>query len=409
MALVCAGALVSVPSVAAADQVTDVLPLPSPSPSDLLPAGTGSTLDQVTHKVKDTVDQLGDALSRSTGEDPSDETSGSTSPPSGSGSSGASDPARGGSTATDPAHTGGDARSASHMLRTLGIRIHPTDRPCCSGNPRLSALVRRFEALIARQSVLGNRIDKLQAELRSLRAQRSRTDGAGERAIGDVGLAAARLVLALQDGMLLADPTRGRDVSASATVAASRIAAIVRRRDRVVALRARLDRMIASHRREMRRLTTAIAALRKQETATRRIRQETLSIALAPVRGYRPDPATAPTRRAAIAVRTALRQVGDPYVWGAAGPDSFDCSGLTMYAWAHAGLLLPHNAAAQAAVIRHVPFSRIEPGDLLFYEHPIGHVTMYIGNGEMVEAPYTGAYVRVVPVRTYDLVAAGRP
>jgi cell wall-associated NlpC family hydrolase len=98
---------------------------------------------------------------------------------------------------------------------------------------------------------------------------------------------------------------------------------------------------------------------------------------------------------AATAVATALAQVGKPYVWGAAGPDSFDCSGLTMFAWAAAGVSLPHFSGAQYASTTHISLSELQPGDLVFYESPDQHVAMYIGGGQIVHAPHTGDVVRV--------------
>ena len=97
------------------------------------------------------------------------------------------------------------------------------------------------------------------------------------------------------------------------------------------------------------------------------------------------------------AVRAAESKLGSPYVYGAAGPGSYDCSGLTMAAWASAGVSLPHSAADQYNYGRHVSFGQLEPGDLLFYYSPIGHVTIYIGDGLMVSAPQDGEDVSVVP------------
>jgi len=124
-----------------------------------------------------------------------------------------------------------------------------------------------------------------------------------------------------------------------------------------------------------------------------------------------PLPPPPPLATAAIAVQTAEAQIGKPYVWAGAGPDSFDCSGLTMFAWAAAGVRLPHNAAAQAAMLAPVApdLADLQPGDLLFYDTPIDHVTIYVGNAMMVEAAHSGVPVRMVPVRTGQLVGAGRP
>jgi len=102
-----------------------------------------------------------------------------------------------------------------------------------------------------------------------------------------------------------------------------------------------------------------------------------------------------------IAANWALTQLGKPYLWGGAGPDSYDCSGLTMVAWAHAGVQLLHYTGYQWQEGPHVPFSQLRRGDLLFYAtntsdpSTIHHVAIYIGNGMMVNAPYTGAFVRI--------------
>jgi peptidoglycan DL-endopeptidase CwlO len=117
-----------------------------------------------------------------------------------------------------------------------------------------------------------------------------------------------------------------------------------------------------------------------------------------------------PQSGAQAAVRAALAQLGKPYRWGAAGPATFDCSGLTLWAWARAGVLLPHSASAQYAMTRHVAPSQWQPGDLLFFGRPIHHVGMYIGGGKMVAAPHSGAVVRISLVSNRgDYVGAGRP
>ena len=112
---------------------------------------------------------------------------------------------------------------------------------------------------------------------------------------------------------------------------------------------------------------------------------------------------------ASAAVSTAEAQIGKPYVYGAAGPDSFDCSGLTMYAWHAGGVSLAHSSSAQYGETTHIPVSQVQPGDLLFYYSDIHHVAMYVGGGMMVEAPHTGANVRETPMRFDGLVGAGRP
>jgi peptidoglycan DL-endopeptidase CwlO len=113
--------------------------------------------------------------------------------------------------------------------------------------------------------------------------------------------------------------------------------------------------------------------------------------------------------RAADAVKTAYAQLGDPYVWGAAGPSSFDCSGLTMYSWGAAGVSLPHSSSAQYSAVRHVAISELQPGDLVFYYSPISHVGIYIGGGRIIDAPYPGLSVHISGLNSMPIAGAGRP
>ena len=123
---------------------------------------------------------------------------------------------------------------------------------------------------------------------------------------------------------------------------------------------------------------------------------------------------TAPAGSAAQAIAFARAQIGEPYVWGAAGPSSWDCSGLTMQAWASAGVSLPHYSAAQYSATRPVSLSAIRPGDLLFWSRgsasSIYHVGIYAGGGMMIDAPRPGRTVEYVSIYSWtapDL--AGRP
>ena len=113
--------------------------------------------------------------------------------------------------------------------------------------------------------------------------------------------------------------------------------------------------------------------------------------------------------RAAAAVGYALAQVGDSYVYGAAGPSAFDCSGLTMMSWAQAGVGLPHSSSAQFGSGVHVSSGDLQPGDLVFYYSPISHVGIYIGNGLIVHAANPGTGVRVAGVFSMPYSGAVRP
>src|SRR3954451_20730104 len=106
-------------------------------------------------------------------------------------------------------------------------------------------------------------------------------------------------------------------------------------------------------------------------------------------------PVAAPTQAAQIAVDTALSQQGKPYVWGGAGPSSYDCSGLMLYAYAAAGITLPHSSSMQSTMGAPVAYSDLQPGDLVFFYTPVSHVAMYIGNGQIVQASTEGQPVAV--------------
>ncbi|MFG1697743.1 NlpC/P60 family protein [Nonomuraea sp. NPDC049309] len=116
-----------------------------------------------------------------------------------------------------------------------------------------------------------------------------------------------------------------------------------------------------------------------------------------------------------VAANWALTQLGKPYVWAAAGPDTYDCSGLTMRAWEKAGVRLDHWTGTQWTSGPHVPLNRLRRGDLVFFAHVSGdpstihHVGIYVGRGQMVHAPQTGDVVRVASIYRGDLVGATRP
>lgn len=128
-----------------------------------------------------------------------------------------------------------------------------------------------------------------------------------------------------------------------------------------------------------------------------------------------PEPAPAPSApapasTAGIAVSAAQSQLGVPYKFAAEKPGvAFDCSGLTKYAWGKAGVYLPHQSAAQYASTPHVSKDEAQPGDLIFYYSPIGHVALYLGNGMMIHAPATGDVVKIVPVNWGKVVGVSRP
>jgi peptidoglycan DL-endopeptidase CwlO len=112
---------------------------------------------------------------------------------------------------------------------------------------------------------------------------------------------------------------------------------------------------------------------------------------------------------ASTAVAVAAQQIGKPYEWAAEGPDSFDCSGLTMYAWGKAGVSLVHSSGAQYQSLPHVSRAQLRPGDLVFFGSPIHHVGIYEGGGVMINAPETGENVRRDSIARADYAGAARP
>jgi cell wall-associated NlpC family hydrolase len=102
--------------------------------------------------------------------------------------------------------------------------------------------------------------------------------------------------------------------------------------------------------------------------------------------------------------------MGKPYQWAGAGPSSFDCSGLTMMAWRAAGVYLPHLAQAQYELTMRIPLADALPGDLIFFGTPsdVYHVGIYIGGGEMIDAPETGEFVSISSIYWSSLLGAGR-
>jgi cell wall-associated NlpC family hydrolase len=119
-----------------------------------------------------------------------------------------------------------------------------------------------------------------------------------------------------------------------------------------------------------------------------------------------PPPASS---RAAIAVAFAQAQLGKPYVFAAAGPDAYDCSGLTMAAWRAAGVTMAHYSGSQAAAFPKVSWDQLQPGDILVFYSDYHHVGLYIGGGQMIHAPHTGDVVRIAPAWRTEFQFGVRP
>ncbi|MFE5037808.1 NlpC/P60 family protein [Streptomyces sp. NPDC056683] len=146
---------------------------------------------------------------------------------------------------------------------------------------------------------------------------------------------------------------------------------------------------------------TAITGLEKAKTADAQ-RKLTTSGALS-------STTTPPSPAGDRAVRYAVQQLGKPYQWGAAGPVSYDCSGLTSQAWDHAGTPIPRTSQEQWAHLPHVPLNHLRPGDLVVYFPEATHVALYLGDGKVVQAPRPGAKIKVSPIAANPILGAVRP
>jgi cell wall-associated NlpC family hydrolase len=194
----------------------------------------------------------------------------------------------------------------------------------------------------------------------------------------------------LQSQLFSSFTTEAKALDLRATATAQRAAEIQKKQDELVAEKKTIDDKYA----EAKALLDKLKAEEREALLTRG--------------SVRMPSGIDASGRAAIAIHYAMAQVGKSYVYGAAGPNAFDCSGLMMMAWAQAGISLPHSSSAQYGIGHHVSSSDLQPGDLVFYYSPISHVAMYIGNGLIVEAANPGAGVRVSGVDTMPYVGATR-
>jgi cell wall-associated NlpC family hydrolase len=314
----------------------------------------------------------------------------------------------------------------------------PTQGDLSSAQDRLMELERDFQLVVERYNLVNERFTELQARIGIAEATVTRIENRmrGRQA------AAVRLATELYkngrglaiEGILSADSladleTKVNYLQSSGEAQArvferlavdrdvldKQIQQLDRDRERALVARNQIESLRAGIESKLAEQQDEVDALRAEiEAAERRAAAAAARQAAAPpttifTGSIRARPAPAPNARAQAAVDAALAQVGKPYQWGGSGPDSFDCSGLTMWSWAHAGVSLPHNSGAQYSATVRVDSGDWAPGDLLFFGSPIHHVGMYIGNGQMVEAPYSGARVRVNSASRSDYVGAGRP
>jgi len=332
--------------------------------------------------------------------------------------------------------------AAAPLLSSRGLSASPRQERLEAAKARLYELEKDFEIVVERYNATDEELTKIHAEMAATRLVvedlQSRMDArqgdavslakelymSGGVAVAFESMLSARSIAELETTVEYLRASEEAQAKVFERLAVDRaelnrhLALLEEDRARAVATEARLAELreeietkVAAQKDEIAELNEEIeAGLRRREERRRAAQEAIAAAAPAAPLSVPAQPAPAPNPRAQTAVDAALSQVGKPYQWGAEGPDSYDCSGLTLWAWAKAGVSLPHNSGMQQAAIPPVARDDLQPGDLLFYGSPVHHVSMYIGNSQMVEAPYTGEFVRVVPAdRWGDFVGAGRP
>lgn len=261
----------------------------------------------------------------------------------------------------------------------LALRRHYADTVAGTERGAMEAMRSAQQDLAARQA-------QLRADQKAAKAALDQVDAA-QAAAGSVD-AQNRALLASVQGDIATLVAQQQAAAAAAT--AARVQAELQAREAAQ----------AASRAQAARSTTAATPM----SAPRPVGAPAAGASAGAQPNYGPVPAGA-----AGAVEEAKRQLGKPYQYGGAGPDSFDCSGLTAWAWGHAGVSLPHSASEQYSVTTHIPVSALQPGDLVFYGSPPHHVGIYVGNGQMINALHSGTNVEYDSIYLEgDLVGGGR-
>ncbi|MEU9334373.1 NlpC/P60 family protein [Streptomyces sp. NPDC048290] len=160
---------------------------------------------------------------------------------------------------------------------------------------------------------------------------------------------------------------------------------------------------------EVERLLASLTAEQLTELSAREERETEKSQKTFMASGALSSTAKNPTAQGERALRYAVEQLGKPYEWGAEGPDTYDCSGLTSQAWADAGTPIPRTSQEQWARLDHVPLDRLRPGDLVIYFPEATHVALYLGNGKVIQAPRPDTKIKISPIAANPILGAVRP
>lgn len=314
----------------------------------------------------------------------------------------------------EPADAAQSLASVQKQVTALQVEAAASAEAAQSAKVQLEQLTRTLSGIRKQAAVQGETVGQLQRSLGAIAVEEYTSSGLSQ---GLELLFSANPTLYLSAAGSLDAITRRKSIQLHKYAAAQQRlnATTITVNQKMSLVRATQARLVAQTnlaRSKLKDVEKILAKLKKSDrirlaklTAKRNAREQKTSLAFA--KQTRPM-----SGRAGIAIRFALKQIGDRYVFGAAGLVYWDCSGLTMRAYRQAGVSLPHSAAAQARYGKRVSLNQLRPGDLVFFGSPISHNGIYIGGGRMVDAPHTGARVRVEAFGSYfgnlRLVAARR-
>lgn len=311
--------------------------------------------------------------------------------------------------------------AARQQVETLYREAEADTEAYDATQERMSALQNLVAGESARAALLRGRLGTLTADLGRLAARQYRDAGADPvmslifAASPDAYLerAAVGERFAAIESRRVADVRAAqRDLAEVDHATATALADLDGARERLAAQRAGIEARLNDARD---RLASLTAAQRAQVGAALALADgSAVAPGAAPALGSLPAAAASGAAasgadRISMAVRSAFAELGRPYVWGAAGPSQFDCSGLTQYVWAQAGVRLPRTSQEQAYAGSSVPLSAIEPGDLVIYYPGHTHVAIYVGRGLIIHAPRPGAVVKFAPVASMPIAMVVRP
>jgi cell wall-associated NlpC family hydrolase len=291
--------------------------------------------------------------------------------------------------------------------------ISDLEKQIAAADNTLEPIVEEYDHVDAMLQANQSQADKLEVKLRPLQLQ-------AVLALSELAPLAAQVYEqgpgSTMNLMLGADSTttlldRLGYVDQMARMKQQQISAVVLQRDKYSAAKKKLDDLRAGLARQVSELSAKKKVIETQVSALQTLRQKTYGTTGA-IGALRPVacPFIYSTGPGGVAARKACSAIGSPYIWATSGPKTFDCSGLTLWAWAAAGVTLRHYTVWQYQDNKPVSRANLQPGDLVFFFPPsLHHMGIYVGGGWMVHAPTTGDYVRMAKIDKYPIAGFRRP